>query len=50
MSAVYPPCCFEGMFFTAFTTVTDASDNDSELLKGYGIFKILFSKGGKHAF
>ena len=39
---------FEGIFFfTAFTTVTDASDDDCEPLKGYGIFKIFFSKVGK---
>ena len=41
---------FEGIFFTAFTTVTDASDDDCEPLKGYGIFKIFFSKVGNPAF
>lgn len=41
---------FEGIFFTAFTTVTDASDDDCEPLKGYGIFKIFFSKAGNPAF
>ena len=44
---MYPHCYFEGMFFMAFTTVTDASDDDSEPLKGYDIFKIFFSKVGK---
>lgn len=41
---------FEGIFFTAFTIVTDASDDDCEPLKGYGIFKIFFSKAGNPAF
>lgn len=49
MSAVYIHTAVWGDF-SAFTTVTDASDDDCEPLKGYGIFKIFFSKVGNPAF
>lgn len=41
---------FEGTFFYSIYYITDASDDDCEPLKGYGIFKIFFSKVGKPAF
>lgn len=39
---------FEGIFFQSVSTVTDAYADDSEAWKGYGIFKIFFSKVEKH--
>lgn len=39
---------FEGIFLKSVSIGTDAYDDDSESWKGYGVFKISFSKVGKY--
>ena len=50
MLAVYIHTAVWGDFFYSIYYITDASDDDSEALKDYGIFKIFFSKVGNPVF